>query len=1009
MPRKYLYDDLGRLVRVCNPLASTCTQAAGDPRNSVELVYDSMNRRVRIADPDRGTWSYRFDGSGRLLRQTDARGTTISLLHDVVYGRLVGEDRDGDGSPEAAFLYGDYYDGDPNPPSYAANGRGRLVLGYDPEATYTYGHDLAGRVTATEFSPAGQPIYTSTASYDWLGRTASISYPDGEQVNWTYDLMGADRIFSTERVYVDDVEHNAEGRPTKIAFGNGTVRESSYYADSGYLAQLVGRQGSTSFLDRSFTYDKTVRLTSISDVQDPGESLSSIQYDQVGRLESAVRGGSESLAYGYDVIGNLTSKEGVALTYNDASRPHALSQGPGGSYTYDPNGNMTLRSGETLTYDARNRLVSITGPLETQIGYDYADRRIRVVHGADVSTFASRDYEIRNGVRFVKTLRLDGLIVARVSVGPGGSQGAGPLVFGLRLDPDPVLPGLLAALLALMALAGRTEAPAWQRAVAAGLAGLTLAVFVAPSGALAAPKGDVLVDGQVDAGDVLILRRALMGEVTLDPEQEDAADVAPFDTGGMGEVVGDQTVDAADALVLGRAVGSEDLDGDGLTAHIEALAGTTPLARDSDGDGTPDADEDPDQDGLTTGQEVLLRTNPGLADTDGDGLVDGQDPEPLAPEGTVVHWIHADRLGSPAVLTASDGTAERKLLYGVWGETRQDVELVSGSLGVGEGFTGQRNVGATGLVHYVSRDYDPALGRFLQPDSLVPDPMDPQDFNVYGYVKNDPLNRVDPTGHLSWGGFFGGVRSVFGAVGRGLGTIGRGIGAAWSGAKWLGRNVWNSSPVRWVRSKASGAYTFVESGVNTLIGKVQQLPNQIAKARERAIQRVKSLLTPKQTQVSQSGGSGDFQLASYDGEPVTEQVTVPLRRDPSTISDRRAFNYLQRRDFVVGEAVFDVTQTGESVSVSLAETRFLPQAEAPIYFGISQKGYTLGFSQQLRVSHSATFGAGRLSISVQAYSVHTYGLSVPFGPFRAGGLLSFQRQSLFASGSATRFFGGLSI
>lgn len=147
--------------------------------------------------------------------------------------------------------------------------------------------------------------------------------------------------------------------------------------------------------------------------------------------------------------------------------------------------------------------------------------------------------------------------------------------------------------------------------------------------------------------------------MTLDAEQEDAADVAPFGSSIPGEVAGDLTVDAADLLVLQRAVGPDDVDGDGLSGRIEALAGTSPVSRDSDGDGIPDADEDPDQDGLTTGQEVLLRSNPGVADTDADGLVDGQDPEPLAAEGEVVHWIHGDHLGSPAFLTQQDGSVAR--------------------------------------------------------------------------------------------------------------------------------------------------------------------------------------------------------------------------------------------------------------------------------------------------------------------------------------------------------------
>ncbi len=39
------------------------------------------------------------------------------------------------------------------------------------------------------------------------------------------------------------------------------------------------------------------------------------------------------------------------------------------------------------------------------------------------------------------------------------------------------------------------------------------------------------------------------------------------------------------------------------------------------------------------------------------------------------------------------------------------------------------------------------LGRFTQPDPVVPEPGDPQSWNRYSYVRNNPVNRVDPTGN----------------------------------------------------------------------------------------------------------------------------------------------------------------------------------------------------------------------------------------------------------------------
>ena len=62
---------------------------------------------------------------------------------------------------------------------------------------------------------------------------------------------------------------------------------------------------------------------------------------------------------------------------------------------------------------------------------------------------------------------------------------------------------------------------------------------------------------------------------------------------------------------------------------------------------------------------------------------------------------------------------------------------------------GQRSfVDAAGLMDYGARFYDPALGRFVSADSIVPEPGNPQALNRYGYGYSSPLNYTDPDGHF---------------------------------------------------------------------------------------------------------------------------------------------------------------------------------------------------------------------------------------------------------------------
>jgi RHS repeat-associated protein len=55
-----------------------------------------------------------------------------------------------------------------------------------------------------------------------------------------------------------------------------------------------------------------------------------------------------------------------------------------------------------------------------------------------------------------------------------------------------------------------------------------------------------------------------------------------------------------------------------------------------------------------------------------------------------------------------------------------------------------------GLIHMNGRIYDPATGRMMQADPIIQNPFDPQNFNRYSYVLNNPLSFTDPTGYSWW-------------------------------------------------------------------------------------------------------------------------------------------------------------------------------------------------------------------------------------------------------------------
>jgi len=115
-------------------------------------------------------------------------------------------------------------------------------------------------------------------------------------------------------------------------------------------------------------------------------------------------------------------------------------------------------------------------------------------------------------------------------------------------------------------------------------------------------------------------------------------------------------------------------------------------------------------------------------------------------DGTV-EWILSDQLGSPnTIIDATTGATTRRL-FDPFGTVRFDDGVETD-----RSFTGQYGDPSTGLLFYNARYYDPLVGRFVSPDSIVPDPANPQDLNRYSYVRNNPVSYTDPTGNWPFNG-----------------------------------------------------------------------------------------------------------------------------------------------------------------------------------------------------------------------------------------------------------------
>lgn len=93
-------------------------------------------------------------------------------------------------------------------------------------------------------------------------------------------------------------------------------------------------------------------------------------------------------------------------------------------------------------------------------------------------------------------------------------------------------------------------------------------------------------------------------------------------------------------------------------------------------------------------------------------------------------------------MTTTSGTAGTQQRYHTYGTTRS-----GGITATDYRYTGQFSDTVSGLIYMNARYYDPTIGQFISPDTIVPDPSNLFDYNRYMYTRGNPLKYRDPSGH----------------------------------------------------------------------------------------------------------------------------------------------------------------------------------------------------------------------------------------------------------------------
>ena len=109
------------------------------------------------------------------------------------------------------------------------------------------------------------------------------------------------------------------------------------------------------------------------------------------------------------------------------------------------------------------------------------------------------------------------------------------------------------------------------------------------------------------------------------------------------------------------------------------------------------------------------------------------------------YFYHYDIRGSVTNIVGDDGKLVKGYEYDEYGNTTDGGEE---SFINEVTFTGSVRDLGSGLQYMNARYYDPATGRFVSQDTYTGTPYAPWTQHLYSYCGNNPVNMVDPTGHM---------------------------------------------------------------------------------------------------------------------------------------------------------------------------------------------------------------------------------------------------------------------
>ncbi|MEQ1746585.1 MAG: SpvB/TcaC N-terminal domain-containing protein, partial [Saprospiraceae bacterium] len=416
---KNRHNAIGELLLVIN-----------DGGDTTRYEYDGLGRKLSVDHPDFGFVKTTYDLAGNALtkstpelRASIADSAVIRYTYD--HNRLLRVDYPKNYQNQVEYSYGK--------PGDKHHRAGRIWLQKDASGGTEFFYGPLGEITKVirtiRINDANQQTFVWEATYDTWERVQTMTYPDGEVVDYGYNRAGKPTTVTGSKnghdyTYLAQMGYDEFEQRVFCRLGNGTITEYAYEPQRRRLQDLdVRLPDGRKIMDNHYTYDPVSNVTDIVNntptvtlSQLGGPTSQSIMYDDLYRLTEASGswdGGNENHRYTLLMEYNnrhnvrrktqnhlLNGKAVGATTYDShytygGSRPHAPDSIGQRAYTYDENGNTTgwtnrehLNVWRRLRWNEENQLAAVSdNGFVSQYTYDAAGERVLKSSGGSQSVY----------------------------------------------------------------------------------------------------------------------------------------------------------------------------------------------------------------------------------------------------------------------------------------------------------------------------------------------------------------------------------------------------------------------------------------------------------------------------------------------------------------------------------------------------------------------------------------------------------------------------------------------